>query len=85
MPLKLFQVEQSKKINLLLRGKDFVLNGENNINNILAEIANSGYTHIFTSPRIALSKKFEQNILDRHFFTERLCLLVVDEIHLVEE
>ena len=85
MPLKLLQAEQSEKINFLPGGKGFVLNGENNTSNVLAEIANGGYTHIFTSPEIALSKKFKQNILDRHSFTERLCLLAVDEIHLVEE
>ena len=85
MPLKLLQVERSEKINLLPGRKGFVLNGKNNNNNVLAEIANGGYTHVFTSPEIALSKKFKQFILDCSSFTERLFLLAVDKIHLVEE
>lgn len=48
-------------------------------------IANGGYTHIFTSPEIALSKKFKKNILDHYGFTERICLLAIDEIHLVDQ
>ena len=62
MPLKLLQAEQSEKINFLPGGKGFVLNGENNTSNVLAEIANGGYTHIFTSPEIALSKKLVARI-----------------------
>lgn len=85
MPLKFLQAEQSQKINLLPKGKGIVLNGENNTNSVLADIANGGYSHVFTSPEIALSKKFKQNILYRFLFPERLCLLAVDEIHLVGE
>ena len=40
---------------------------------------------MFTSPEIAISKKFKKCILDHFSFTDRLCLLAVDEIHLVEE
>lgn len=85
MPLKLLQAEQSDKINHLPGGKGIVLNGENNTNSVLAEIANRGYSHVFTSPEIALSKKFKKNILDCSSYTNRLYLLAVDEIHLVEE
>lgn len=52
---------------------------------MLAEIANGRYTYIFTSPEIALSKKFKQNILDCHSFNKHLYFLAVDKIHLVEE
>ena len=52
---------------------------------MLVEIANRGYTHVFTSLEIALSKKFKQFILDCSSFTKRFCMLAVDEIHLVEE
>lgn len=85
IPLKLLQAEQSEKINLLPGRKGIVLNGENNTSSVLAEIANGGYSHVFSSPGIALLKKFKQNILDCSSFTKRLCLLAVDEIHLVEE
>ena len=40
---------------------------------------------IFTSPEIALSKKFKKNVLDQSSFTDRLCLLAIDEIHLVDQ
>ena len=85
MPLKLLQAEQSELINQIPQGKGTVLNGENNTRNVLAGIANRGYTHISTSPEIALSKKFKSSVLDQSFFTDCLCLLAIDEIHLVEE
>lgn len=85
MPLKLLQAEQGALINKLPRGKAMVLNGENNQKDMQLEIAKGGYTHIFTSPEIALSKKFKKNVLDSSQFTDRLCLLAIDEIHLVEE
>ena len=70
MPLKLLQAEQSEKINGLLGGKGIILHRENNTNSVLAEIANKGYSHVFTSPKIALSKKFKKGILDHSFFTD---------------
>lgn len=85
IPLKLFQVEQSEKINRFLERKVIILNRENNINNIFAKIANKRYSHIFTSLEIALSKKLKQNILDFFFFTKHLYLFAVNEIYLVEE
>lgn len=85
MPLKLLQAEQSGMINQISRGKGIVLNGENNNKRVFEDIARGGYTHVFTSPEIALSKKFKSCILDQTSFTDRLCLLAVDEIHLVEE
>lgn len=85
MPLKLLQAEQGALINKLPRGKAIVLNGENNQKDMKLEIARGGYNHVFTSPEIALSKKFKKNILDNSQFTDRLCLLAIDEIHLVEE
>lgn len=86
MPLKLLQTEQSDMINMRLpKGNAIVLNGDNNQENIQQAIAIGNYTHVFTNPEIALSKKFNKNILDQNVFTDRLYLLAVDEIHLVEE
>lgn len=85
MSLKLLQIEQSKLINQIPQSKEIVLNRKNNMWNVLAGIANRGYTHVFTSSEIALSKKFKNNILNQSFFTNCLCLLVIDEIHLIEE
>lgn len=85
MPLKLLQAEQSALINKIPRGKAIVLNGENNQKDVQLGIARGDYSHVFTSPEIALSKKFKKNVLDHSQFTDRLCLLAVDEIHLVDE
>lgn len=46
-------------INQILHGKAIILNGKNNQKYIQQKIANKGYTHVFTSPEIALSKKFK--------------------------
>ena len=85
MPLKLLQAEQSEMINQLPNGKVLVLNGENNYKHIYKQAATGGYTHIFISPEIALSKKFKKNVLDNPEFTDRLFLLAVDEVHLVDQ
>ena len=85
MLLKLHQVEQNKIINFIPYGKGIVLNGENNIKQVLANIATKGYTHVYTSFKIVFSKKFKQSILDKPLFTNHLCLLAVDEIHFIKE
>lgn len=86
MPLKLLQTEQNDMINVRLpKSNAIVLNGYNNQESTQQAIVTGDYTHVFTSPEIALLKKFKKNILDQNVFTDRLCLLVVDEIHLVEE
>lgn len=48
-------------------------------------ITNRRYTHIITSPKIALSKKLTSSILDQSFITNCFGLLAIDEIHLVKE
>lgn len=85
MPLKLLQLEQSDMINRILYRKAIVLNGKNNQKYTQQKIGNEGYTDVFTSPEIVLSKKFKQHVLDQHQFTNRLCLLAIDKIHLVKE
>ena len=85
MLLKLLQAEQSEMINCIPHGKGIILNEENNTKPVLANIATGGYTHVFTSPEIAFSKKFKQSILDKPSFIDCLCLFAVDEIHLVKE
>ena len=72
-------------INRLPQGKAIVLNGENSQKSIFTGVAHGHYTYVFTSPEIALSKKFKKCILDQQSFTDRLCLLAIDEIHLVDE
>lgn len=48
-------------------------------------VACKNYTHIFTNPEIAFSKKFKKCILDQQSFTNCLCLLAIDEIHFIKE
>lgn len=85
IPLKLLQAEQCEMINQLPQGKAIILNGENSQKSVFAGVTRGHYTHVFTSPEIVLSKKFKKCILDQHIFTDRLCLLAIDEIHLVDE
>ena len=85
IPLKLLQAEQCEMINRLPQGKAIVLNGENSQKSVFTGVARGHYTHIFTSSEIALSKKFKKCILDQQSFTDRLCFLAIDEIHLIDE
>lgn len=72
-------------INQIANRKAIILTGENNQKVVQKFIASQDYTHIFTSPEIALSKKFKANILDHPRFASRLSLLAIDKIHFVEE
>ena len=84
MPLKLLQAEQSQTINHRPQAKAIVLNGENSQKNVLAKVTRGAYTHVFTSPEIALSKKFKKCILDQYKFIDRLSFVAIDETHLVD-
>lgn len=83
--LELLQVKQSKIINHLPNEKAIILNRENNQKLIQDDITQENYIHVFTSLEITLSKKFKKHILDQNKFINRLWLLAIDEIHLVDE
>lgn len=85
IPLKLRQAEQKAMINCIPSKKAIALTEKNNHKPVQLDIATQSYTHIFTSPEIRLSKKFKKNVLDNPIFANRLSLLAIDEIHLVEE
>lgn len=85
VPFKLLQVKQSHIINKILNGKVLVLNRENNHKHIYKQGVKGGFTHIFTSLEITFSKKFKKNILDNSKFTNRLYLLAIIEIYLVDQ
>lgn len=85
MPFKLLQAKQKVMINQILNEKAVALTENNNTQSMQREIAHGNYTHIFTSPEITLSKKFKKNVLDNSYFANCLCLLIIDEIHLVEQ
>lgn len=72
-------------INRIPNRKAIALTGESNQKTVQEAIARELCTHIFTSPKIALSKKFRTNVLDNLIFACRLLLFAIDEIHLVEE
>lgn len=72
-------------INRIRNGKAIALTGENNQQSTQCEIATGNYTHLFTSPKIALSMKFKKNLLDNTHFSERFQFLTIDEIYLVEQ
>lgn len=55
--MNLLEGEQCEMINCLQSGEAIVLNGENSEKNIQLSIATESYTHVFTSPEMALSKK----------------------------
>ena len=65
--------------------KAMVLNGKNNQKHIQDEIAYIYYTHVFTNPEIALSKKFKKHVFEQFEFTDQLCLLAIDKIYLVDK
>lgn len=85
MLLKLLQAKQSHIINQIFNSKALVVNRENNHKYIYKQMAKGGYTHIFTSLKIVLSTKFKKNIFDYSKLTDRLYLLPIDEIHLVDQ
>lgn len=71
-------------INQLSNGKTLVLNDKNNYKYIYKQAVIRGYTYIFTSSKIALSKKFKKNVLNNPEFTNQLFLLAVKEVHLMD-
>lgn len=85
IPLKLLEEEQNAMINRTLTGEAISLTCENNQQAVQNGIGDGNYTHVFTSPEIALSKIFKLNVLDNPAFVNRLCLLAFDEIHLIDE
>lgn len=85
MPLKLLQDKKNKMINHLPNEKAIVLNDENNQKYLQDNIARWNYTHVSTSPEIALSKKFKKHVFDWNKFTNWLYFLAIDKIHLVDE
>lgn len=48
-------------------------------------IASQNYTHVFNSPKIALSKKFKTNILYNPHFSNYFLFLAIDKINLVNK
>lgn len=85
MPLKLLQAEENNMINQIANKKTITLTRKNNQKIVQKFIASQNYTHIFSSQKIILFKKFKANILDHPCFASRLSLLAINKIHLIEE
>lgn len=68
-------------INRIPNSKAIALTGENNQKDVQHIIETKRYIHVFTSPEIALSKKFKTNVFNHPCFAQRLFFLVIDEIH----
>lgn len=85
IPLKPLQVEQNSMINYLSSRKIITLTSKNNQKAIQQSIWSLDYSHVFTSPKIALSKKFKAIILDNPRFARGLCFLAIGKIYLVEK
>lgn len=72
-------------INQIPNAKLIILNRKNNLILVYKKIDRRGYIYLFTSLKIIFSKKFKTNILDHPDFFDRVCLLIIDEIHLINQ
>ena len=62
-----------------------ILNGESMTKELLNEIQSGVYTHVLTSPEIAISNKEFRLVLQHPNVQQRLVLVAIDEVHLVED
>lgn len=72
-------------MNYIASGKAIVFIKKNNYKGVQQTIAYQYYNHVFTSPKIALSKKFKASVLDNLWFSSPLSLLAINEIYLIEK
>ena len=84
LPLLALQAEQQERLKSI-GGRPFVLNGETNSKANREIIRVGQYTHILTSPEIAISVDFNRDILRDPGFSSRIALFAVDELHLVQQ
>ena len=83
LPLLALQVEQEQNLKSI-SGRPFVLNGDTNSRANRERIRRGQYTHILTSPEIAITSEFNREVLRDSYFSSRIVLFAVDELHLVE-
>ncbi len=62
-----------------------ILNDEIIIATLLNEIKTKTYIHILTSSKLALFNVFFKKILQIFEFCDRICLVVIDETHLMKD
>lgn len=84
MPLSLLEEDQARGINAIQGCAACVLNAATNSESLRQKIKNGEYTHVLTSPEIALHKNFLP-ILHHEPFLNRLALVGIDELHVVQQ
>lgn len=62
-----------------------ILNGKTMTKELLNEIQSGVYTHVLTAPEIAISNKEFRRDLQHPNVQQRLVLVAIDEVHLVED
>ena len=84
IPLNLLEEDQAQCMRELKGCKPCVLNGETNSAALRSDIQSGLYTHVLTSPDIALGDAF-QPVLQHPSFQSRLALIAIDEMHVVAD
>ncbi|KAI9780356.1 MAG: hypothetical protein M1839_006779 [Geoglossum umbratile] len=84
MPLNALESDQAQSIDKLPCYRSYVLNGETNSPALRQRIRNGEFNHVLTSPEIALGKKLLPVLQDSKF-QDRLVLVAIDELHVVDQ
>ena len=86
MPLLALEEGQKQAIKKMQANSNpCILNGETMTKTLLNEIQSGIYTHVLTSPEIAISNKEFRQVLQHSNVQQRLVLVAIDEVHLVED
>jgi hypothetical protein len=84
--LNVLKMNQNKIIQRLNANvNSCILNDEIIIVMLLNEIKTRTYFHIETSSKLALFNVFFRKVLQNFEFCDRICLVVIDEIHLMKD
>jgi superfamily II DNA helicase RecQ len=81
--LKMNQCRIIQKLNANV--KSCILNDDIIIETLLNEIKTKTYIHILTSSKFALFNVSFRKVLQTFDFCDRVCLVVIDEIHLMKD
>ncbi len=84
--LNALKMNQNKIIQRLnVNVNSCILNDEIIIATLLNEIKTRTYIHILTNSKLALFNVFFRKILQTSEFCDRICLVVIDETHLMKD
>ena len=85
MPLLALEEDQKSAIKKMQANSNpCILNGELMTKELLNEIQSGVYTHVLTSPEIAMFNEFRL-VLQHPNVQQQLVLVAIDEVHLVED